>query len=117
MRAEATLVPPFPDPVGVAVRTKLALQSVAWYEESNNDLQSVVDRISALNGPNRVRFARLPFGPENAYDAGLDTWLWLVGEHDEVWDQRQLTLTSSPLSLLRTRVLNAILRLEDIPSR
>jgi hypothetical protein len=82
---------PLPDVPGwheLISLTKLASQSAAFYGQSERGLKQAVDEVNAAYGGNRALFVSVPFGPQNAYGAP-DSWLFQVGQKDEVWDERQ----------------------------
>ncbi len=67
---------------------KLASQSQAFNDEATNSLRQVVEETNANYGTDRLRFVNVPFQANNSY-AAPGSWLWSVGERDEVWAERQ----------------------------
>jgi lysophospholipase L1-like esterase len=65
--------------LGDMVFHKIYRQCALFAEQSSISLRQAVDEINAKDGGRRVRFAEVPFAPENAALAP-QAWLWGIGE-------------------------------------
>jgi lysophospholipase L1-like esterase len=61
------------------VRGTLIQQSAAWEEESNQSLESAVERANRAVGATRFHFVPITLRPEHAYGTA-NSYLWRIGE-------------------------------------